>query len=666
MNPIACGIDFGTTNSVASVIAGDRALSFTDLTGRPHPSVIWYRGSDIVVGREAKKHLDITADGAPPGFVRSPKMRLRGEAPIFVDGRPIDRTDAVARVLQHLKADAKIPRGTAAGYDLSRAVMTIPIDFGGRERRALRQAASKAGIGIIQFVHEPVAALYAYLRSQPEYHRVLARLEGRSVLVFDWGGGTLDLTLCRIQGGTIMQIASLGDNEVGGDEFDGRLRNFLRQKHAAAYKLDDVTGFERPGMAAALLNQCERVKIELSRPDADSRDVFIGHFLKVDGAAQHLNSNVSKKELEGISATVVAQGLGRIDEILARARLTNQDIELCLATGGMVNMPAIWNGLTELFIGRVPGLENSDRIIAEGAAWIAHDNLRLRLAKPIELLVADTSGSGTYHPLVPAGLELPVENKVIPVANSGLFCVDPSEGVAVIELAKPERVGPALPSDPRKTLCVLKVPVDCTAAPFIERLVCRLQIDHDYVVSAALRSTGRGAEVKAEFHDLEFGLALPQHSESRGGQGAEGDKPGGKGPITFEGSVRSNIAQRVNVVVAADGPDIDDALWRIVPGDIVMKWRPNHFDNRTSQASTRQSEERSFYIPCSCCGRLISQIKAEGPVEECRGRRCGQGMASHFAGSGEIELRGVTPAAPPWEADRFPRTVDAEDPRPKF
>ena len=287
MSPIAFGIDFGTTNSLASVVVRDRALPLTDVaTGRPHPSVVWYRGSEIVVGREAKQYLDITAEGAPPGFVRSPKMRLRREGPIFVDGRPIDPTDPVSKVLQHLKRDAAAPRDRATGYDLRSAVMTIPVDFGGRERRALRQAALKAGIGVIQFVHEPVAALYGYLRAQPDYRRELARLEGRSVLVFDWGGGTLDLTLCRIQGGSIRQIASLGDNEVGGDEFDGRLRNLLRQKHAAVHKLEDVVGLEQSGMAAKLLNECEKVKIALSRPDVDSHDVIIRNFLRVEERAQ--------------------------------------------------------------------------------------------------------------------------------------------------------------------------------------------------------------------------------------------------------------------------------------------------------------------------------------------------------------------------------------------
>ena len=164
------GIDFGTTNSLAATIVGDRAISLIDPgTRRPHPSVIWYRGSEVVVGREARKHLDIGEGGAPAGFVRSPKMRLRREGPIFVEGRPIDPTDAVAEVLRYLKRDAAVGRGPASGYDLQQAVMTIPVDFGGPERRRLRQSAHKAGIGVVQFVHEPVAALYGHLRSQPSF-----------------------------------------------------------------------------------------------------------------------------------------------------------------------------------------------------------------------------------------------------------------------------------------------------------------------------------------------------------------------------------------------------------------------------------------------------------------------------------------------------------------
>jgi molecular chaperone DnaK len=110
--------------------------------------------------------------------------------------------------------------------------MTIPVRLDGGGRRRLREAARKAGIGVVQFVHEPLAALYSYLRSQRDYRRRLAELDGCRVLVFDWGGGTLDLTLCQVQRDQIVQIANLGDDDVGGDRFDELVRNHARDAHA--------------------------------------------------------------------------------------------------------------------------------------------------------------------------------------------------------------------------------------------------------------------------------------------------------------------------------------------------------------------------------------------------------------------------------------------------
>ncbi len=624
------GIDFGTTNSLAAVVVGERVLSLTNEEERPHPSVLWYRGSDIVVGRDARQHLDMNEGGAPPGFVRSPKMSLRRQGPIYVDGRAIDPRNAVAEVLKHLKSDAGKARDRATGYALERAVMTIPVDFGGHERKALREAARLAGISVVQFVHEPAAALYGHLRAMPEAerNRELARLEGRFVLVFDWGGGTLDLTLCKIQGGAIMQVANDGDNEVGGDEFDNRLRNLFREKHAKQHGLADITGLEQPGMAAKLLAQCEIVKIHLSDSKKKTEDVIIRNYLKAEGAALNLVGSVTRAELEEATGDIVARGLGLIDKVLDRARLSRQDIELCLATGGMVNMPVIRNGLTDRFLGRVPTLPNGDRIIAEGAAWIAHDGLRLTLSKPIEILVADSSGRGAYHQLVEAGRLLPVENHVITAANTRLYCVDPREGVAVVELAKPARIGTATPSDPRETLCVASVPVDPQARALVERLECRLKIDFDYIATVILRSTGMGAEVSATFHNLDFGLALPGSrsvtpTEDPAGRGTRTTR----GPAMMVATTKSTVTQRTNVAVDDDGEITHSELWRFVPGDIVMTWQDDYFDTRSGQASPRQIEERSFYVPCSRCGRLESRIRADGPVEECRGRPCGAGLA---------------------------------------
>lgn len=617
------GLDFGTTNSLASLVIGDRAVALVDqVTRMPHPSVIWYRAGDVIVGRKARDNMDLTEAGAPPGFVRSPKMSLRREGPIYLDGQRIDPTDAVAEVLKHIKSDAALSRESASGHDLTSAVMTIPVDFRGAERRALRQAARKAGIGVVQFVHEPVAALYAYIRSRPDVARELGRLEGRSVLVFDWGGGTLDLTLCRIQAGSIMQIANLGDNEIGGDRFDERLRNLLRAKHAAAHSIEDVSALEQPGMSAKLLHQCEVVKINLSAPSADSEDVIIRNFIKADGAARNLVATITRGELERESASIVARGMARIDEILEQGRLNYQDIELCLATGGMVNMPAIRNGLTERFLGRVPRLENGDRIIAEGAAWIAHDGLRLTLAKPIEVLVADTSGSGTYYPLVEAGWQLPLENETQHVTNTRLFCTDPREGVAAVELAKPVKVGHSTPAEARKALCVATVKVDPKAQPLVERIECHLKIDHDYIASVTLRSTGRGHETETEFYDLEFGLALPNAERSPSAGDRLEPPPYASSGAKIASVPGSNLHQRPNV---APSPDVErdvESLWKLVPGDLVAKWKPQYFASGRPDATSRQKEERWFYVPCSICRRMISQIVAEGPVVLC-GPQCG-------------------------------------------
>ena len=293
----------------------------------------------------------------------------------------------------------------------------------------------------------------------------------------------------------------------------------------------------------------------------------------------------------------------------------------------MVNMPAIKNGLNKRFLGRVPNIDNGDRIIAEGAAWIAHDELRLTLSKPIEILVADTSGQGAYHTLLNVGEKLPLENETIKTENTRLFCVDPREGKAVIEIAKPARIGNAQPHDPRELLCVAAVPVDPNAEPLIERIECHLQIDHNYIAEIRLRSTGRGAEAAVSFHNLEFGLALPTPFKEGPADIDDKEIPRNiRGPARIVANARSNITQRTNVALKIREDMTTYELWRYVPGDIVMQWRENHFDNRSEDMSKRQQLERDFYIPCGTCKRLNSQIVAEGPIEACRGRRCGSHM----------------------------------------
>jgi actin-like ATPase involved in cell morphogenesis len=617
------GIDFGTTNSLAAVHVGSEMRSLTS-EDRPIPSVVWYRGGEVVVGREARDHLESIDTGAAQGFIRSPKMELRRDGPIYVDGRPVEPTDAVATVLAHVRREAA---RQGEGYAIDRAVMTIPIDFAGPQRRKLREAARKAGISVVQFVHEPAAALYAHLRSQPDFRRRMAELENRAVLVFDWGGGTLDLTVCRILRGEVMQIANRGNNQVGGDRFDERVRNLIRDKHAAQHGLSDIHAHEHEGVAARVLIQCEQAKIGLST--RDSYRVLVPDYLRLEGPARNLAVDISRNELEGAVRHFVAAGLAEIDKLLEGAGLDRGDIERCVATGGMVNMPAIWQGLVERFTARVASLPNRDRLIAEGAAWIAHDGLRLTLAKPLELVFADGGHRGAYLPLVGAGFRMPVENETIPVDHRRLVCVDPRDGVAVFEFVKPKKVGLLQPGDERELLCALNLPIDPEVGPFAERLECRVTIDADYVARLSVTSKLREATCEAEIHSLDFALAMPIDPPSQPGEDPgheprrdppDRDSPAGRPtPLT-----RSNVVLRSNVV-AVDGSVGDDKRfedWTCVPGDLVEKWRPNYLRVDTPELTPLQRAEAMLYRPCAVCGRSAYLIRRDGPTETCRRRNC--------------------------------------------
>ncbi len=620
MSDLTFGVDFGTTNSLAAFVIGDEVQTLTDEDDKPHPSVVWYRGAEIIVGREAKGHLQSLETDAAHGFVRSPKMSLRREGAVHILGKAVDPIDIVAEVLSYIRRNAA-DRDTD-GYEISRAVMTIPVDFAGPQRRALRAAARKAGIGVLQFVQEPAAALYAYVRSKPNFSQELSRLENKVVLVFDWGGGTLDLTVCRVLGGTIMQIANLGNNEIGGDRFDERLRNQIRNKHTEPYGIKDVNALEQPGSSAKLLTQCEQAKIALSSEDLFT--VIAKDYLRSSGPERNLSVDITRNELELLSEDLVQRGLSKIDQLLEEALLDRSDIELCIATGGMVNMPAIWNGLVERFGTRVPDLSNRDRIIAEGAAWIAHDGLRLTLAKPLEVLVSDGIGRGSCLPLVDTTQILPVENEIIPVCSKRFFCIDPRDGSAVFEFAKPRKVGLLQENDERVKLASLNLPVDPKARPFLERLECEIQIDHDYVAHIRLISKGRREMVETEIHNLDFCLNLSnvngRDSEARYDNkfvqsGSKKKNSKSETQHTMTDSFKFKVTLRSNISMDED--------WRLIPGDLVSIWRPNFLEKRSRESTNIQREEQMYYETCVYCGRTQYQIDNHGPIKECHGRRCG-------------------------------------------
>ena len=590
------GLDFGTTNSLAAYVEGDQAVALLDRQERPHPSVVQYHGTECVVGRDAKAQLSERTGGIVGDIVRSPKRFLATGQSIPVAGRTLRPAEVVAEIFQHLRRDAR-SRGLT-GREFDRAVVTIPIHLPGQGREELREAANAAGIRVDQFVHEPFAALYGHLRPQADFDRQLAALRDQVVLVFDWGGGTLDLTLCRFERGTIVQIQNLGNDLIGGDRFDERLLNFVKKKHEQAHGLTSWPG-EGEGARARLLEECELAKIELSRKSAHT--IFVRNCLRIAGPARDLHVTISRDELVSQTADLVHQAAATVDRLLSSADQKDTGVAFCLATGGMVRMPYVREQLQQRFgLSRVRIAEHGDRIIAQGAAWIANDQHRLCLAKPFEILDADD----TYVPIIHAGQALPVEGQTTQIPIH-FYCVDPRDGIAKLQFARPKQPSRVQPAHPRQIYTTLTLRVDPRAQPLVERLAVNLTIDENLIVNVSAQSTVRRDRVEAAIHDLEFGLRL----DGRGKLGPAEDTEEGhaaNAPRRRRGTAVANptaVALRSNVVRHRTRTDL-------VPGEMIT-W------NTQSFLTDRQRQEHEYYLPCCACHRLIYEIQRDGCTNPC-------------------------------------------------
>lgn len=574
------GFDFGTTNSLISFVQGERVISFTDDQGLPIPSVVSYEGSQSIVGREAREQLSQAGLGVQGNVIRSPKTLL-GRESVFVGGVERNPVDIVRDVVQFVR-DQALNTIKVRNLSVDKAVVTIPVNMQGHRRALLRDAFRMAGMNIVQFVHEPLAALYGYLRTRDDFAATLRRYDRQLILVFDWGGGTLDLTLCRLVDGMLVQIVNDGTDEVGGDLFDDALKNEVERRVRKARSLSEDIAVQSEARQR-LMHACERAKIDLSQ--RSRVNVYVPNFFRgLDDP--DLDYPLSRDELEEMVASLIDKGMARIEHLLVGAGYSTASVAMCLATGGMANMPAIKSRLHELFgPQRVQVSERTASLISEGAAWVAHDDARLHLAKNVELLLARNS----YMPLLSAGLEMPQEGETRRDAFS-LYCVDPTDGHGKFQLTAPRRPGPKiLPNDLRRTLANLVVPVDKKAAPFRERLSLDVEIDENLILKATARSLNQRGLADTEIHDLEFALALPT-----GLRGWLGDETFPEASGTDTNHETGTLAMRSNIAARED--------LALVPGEVLYRFDPMYFDLRHDPPKF-QDDERLYYVPCSFCGR---------------------------------------------------------------
>jgi molecular chaperone DnaK len=574
------GFDFGTTNSLISVIRGGRPIYFLDEEQRPIQSVVCYEGAQTIVGRAAKERLSQAGLGVQRNIIRSPKMYL-GRDSVFVEGVERSPISVVADVVQHVVDVATASRGREMG-EVDGAVVTIPVDMEGYRRHALREAFNLAGMRILQFVHEPLAALYGFFRGR-DLEAMIRQYDKKLVLVFDWGGGTLDLTLCRPVGNTVVQVKNDGTDEVGGDVFDETLMNSLVQKVSKIRGLDENVEIQ-PQAKARLMDRCERAKIDLS--NRSNVSIYVGSFFRGE-EDDDFDYSLSQNELEHIVSPLLDKGFNRIKKVLSDAGYEPEQVALCIATGGMSNMPAVRQRLHEWFgPERVQVPDGTATLIAEGAAWIAADEVGLQLAKNVELVLARDS----YLPLVKAGTMMPREGEV-QKETFQLYCTDPRDGLAKFQICAPRKPGSSvLPGEPRANLGNLTVQVDSKAKAFHERLELDVSINDDLILETHVRSLNRRDDDGCEVHNLEFGLQFPNIEKSGSPDDDLSNSTSAQEQTRMPGSitVRANIADRIDL--------------SLVPGEYLYEYDEHYFDQRRDPPK-HQVVEKLYYQPCSICRR---------------------------------------------------------------
>lgn len=506
------GIDFGTTNSL--IVAYDKSsnkflyFNYNGSVPVPTASTVWYYDQTIIVGDEAKEKL-YTYDGAEGHhFERSIKSKLDSEYKANVFGESKTPAEVASEILSHLKERALVEyKAEKAGVDLKQAVFTVPINFSGKARMALREAANKAGIEVTTFIHEPFAAIVGYYFTRTEGVDLLDELEalnGYYVLTFDWGGGTLDITVTKIDNGKMVELGTSELTGLAGDKFDELIATWawnkyaekVAQKYSSAY-LEQV----RKNKWGRLLAIAEHCKIELSTEEEAT-------FLLETVIPQEdigIDEIVTREIFSDLITDIVDKACNKIDEAIRQADINEVSISKVLLTGGTCNIPAIQNKLKEKFGHRTEIVKNADLVIAQGAAVVAEYGWLPFLTKDIQVELSD----GSYWPIFERNMPISADNKEA-LRSEQFTCVDQRNGYAKIIISD------GIDQQKDSTLAILNVPI-LGDKRFGDDILLQASIDKNIILhisanSKMIHGYGRGeaySERKTkEVYRLCFGLDI--------------------------------------------------------------------------------------------------------------------------------------------------------------
>ncbi len=347
----AVGIDLGTTNSCVSVLEGGEATVIANAEGaRTTPSIVAFaKNGEVLVGEVAKRQSVTNVDRT----IRSVKRHMGTDWSIDIDGKKYTAQEISARVLQKLKRDAE----SYLGETVTDAVITVPAYFNDAQRQATKEAGEIAGLNVLRIINEPTAAALAYGLDKAD--------QEQTILVFDLGGGTFDVSLLEIGDGVVEVKATNGDNHLGGDDWDQALVDFLVQNFGSQNGIDltkDKMAMQRIREAA------EKAKIELSSSQSASINL---PYITVDAEKNPLfmDETITRAQFQQLTGALLDRCKKPFQAVLKDAGIPISKIQSVVLVGGSTRMPAVVDLVKELTGGKEPNKGvNPDEVVAVGAS----------------------------------------------------------------------------------------------------------------------------------------------------------------------------------------------------------------------------------------------------------------------------------------------------------